>query len=83
MEMGQRILKIIDLISDLPARDRNSLNELLEHDEWGVALESLCGALCEEKIKITRTIFEEIKATGGEMELESSLWESLEFLIAK
>ncbi|HZG79401.1 MAG TPA: MafI family immunity protein [Brevibacillus sp.] len=83
MQMGQRILKIIDLISDLPESDRNSLNELLEHDEWGVALETLCGALYEEEINITKTIFEEIKAAGVEMELESSLWESLEFLIPK
>jgi hypothetical protein len=81
MEMAERILKIVDRISDLPVSDRDSINELLEHDEWGVALETLCGALYEEEIKIPRTAFEEIKAAGEEMELEPSLWENLQFLI--
>ncbi|MFD0680352.1 MULTISPECIES: MafI family immunity protein [unclassified Paenibacillus] len=48
--------------------------ELLEHNEWGIALENLCATIFEENLPISVFIYTEIKCVGEVMEMDSSIW---------
>lgn len=81
MDMNQKISRIVSQISQLPKKDKDDIDELLRHDEWGVALETICGTLSEDKISISQAIYEAIRVAGQEMEMESATWEVLKPLI--
>lgn len=83
MDLSSEIFNLVRNIVGLPEKDRNFIIELLEHDEWGVAFESICGAILEDKIPISNEIFGKVCELGKKMDLDSSTWECLHNLINK
>jgi len=81
MEIVQEIVQILELISCLSNKDFNDVNELLDHNEWGIAFELLCSALFQDKIQISQEAYEKIENAGKVMELDYSLWEVLRPLV--
>lgn len=74
MNIEKEIRNVTAEITELPQADIATVTELLEHNEWGVALEHLCATIIEEGILIPETMFDLIKKLGEEMELKSMNW---------
>lgn len=55
----------------------NLLREIIEHDEWGIALETICSVLEQENIPVEKDIFNKIEEIGLYMEMDQSLWEHI------
>ncbi len=83
MNIGKEIYNIIKNINNLPKNDYDSIVELLEHDEWGVALENLCAALHEENINISKSIYIKIITLGQMMNMSPDTWNDLQGIIKK
>lgn len=81
MNIVNKITSIIQQVNQLSYIDKSRIQEYLEHDEWGIALEELCAAIYEDKIYITKSIFQHIKETAEQMELEPETWEGLRILV--
>jgi hypothetical protein len=82
MDIEHRLKEIVDGISGLPARDRDEIRDLLTtHNEWGVALETLCAAIRDEQLGITQATYDAIRHAGEDMELEPATWEELAPLV--
>ncbi|GGI11665.1 MafI family immunity protein [Gottfriedia solisilvae] len=81
MNLNSQIKNIVEGMSELSKNDIQAINELLVHDEWGVALEHLCASLIEDNINISNEQFIEIRNIGEKMKMESSLWEELNYFI--
>lgn len=81
LDLIRQIKNIIEGMGELSKNDIQAINELLMHDEWGVALEHLCASIMEDKINISNEQFIEIGNIGEAMEMEGSLWEELKHLI--
>jgi hypothetical protein len=71
-----RVNQISNILEQITIHDddRDEILEYLEYDEWGIAIEHLCGTIIEEGILISEPMFELIKKIGEEMELESMSW---------
>ncbi|MNT68056.1 hypothetical protein D3C72_2062520 [compost metagenome] len=77
MDIENTIGLALDSIKSLPMRDKESIIELLDHNEWGVALETLCAAIYEDKLAISQETYSLIKEVGLEMEMEPYNWENI------
>ena len=77
----ERIERLLLLINEIPEQDRETINEYLEHDEWGIAYEHLCATILDEKIVINRFILRELFELGEIMELEPVNYKDLERLV--
>ncbi|GGI17875.1 MafI family immunity protein [Gottfriedia solisilvae] len=64
MNLNSQIKNIVDGMSVLSKNDIQAINELLVHDEWGVALEHLCASIIEDNINISNEQFIEIRNIG-------------------
>lgn len=62
-------------------KDRENIDEYLDHNEWGLAFEVLCAAIQESNIKISQENYEIISVLGNQMELDHKLWSALESLM--
>lgn len=62
-------------------KDRENIDEYLDHNEWGLAFEVLCAAIQENNIKISQENYEIINMIGNQMELDHKLWSALESLM--
>ncbi|WP_148927486.1 MafI family immunity protein [Paenibacillus methanolicus] len=65
MDIETKIFKLLDSIKSLSMRDKESIQELLEHNEWGVALETLCASIFEDKLDISQDTYLLIKEVGS------------------
>jgi len=74
MDIEYNIRLVLDSIKSLPMRDRESIIELLDHNEWGGALETLCAAIYEDKLNISQETYSLIEEVGLEMEMDSNNW---------
>ncbi len=63
--------------NNLSFDDIKSIVEYLDHNEYGVALEQLCSAIEQERIKIAYNDYLLIKQMGEQMEMDKSLWERI------
>ncbi|GAA0182128.1 hypothetical protein SH2C18_45610 [Clostridium sediminicola] len=81
MNISAEITCIIEKIIEFPEKDKEDIYEFLEHDEWGIALETLYAVLYEEKIPITKSIYDTVISVGEIMDMDSSTWDSLKYLI--
>jgi hypothetical protein len=72
MEIENKIRLALDSVESLLIRDREFILELLDHNEWGVALEILCAVIFEDKLKISQEIYSLIEGVGIEMEMDSN-----------
>ena len=59
-------------------KDRENIDEYLDHNEWGLAIEVLCAVIQESNIKISQENYEIINMIGNQMELDHKLWSALE-----
>lgn len=76
-------LKITEISHELNIgeKDKEDIEEYLEHNEWGLAFEVLCAAIQESNIKISQENYEIINMIGNQMELDHKLWSALESLM--
>lgn len=74
MIIVNEIKRLLDSINGIPIDDFNEINEFLEHDEWGLALEILCVVIKKENITISLEQFKEIEIIGKEMKMDDELW---------
>ena len=65
----------------MPPVPGNHFAERIFLNEWGIALEILYAVLCEEKIPITKSIYDTVTSVGEIMGMDYSTWESLKYLI--
>jgi hypothetical protein len=81
MEISIKMIAIIKSLNDIPTKDKEFLFELLEHDEWGVALETLCAIVNEEGISISQDVYRKMVELGEYMQMDSATWKGLDKLI--
>lgn len=60
---------------ELPSKDIKTIEEYLEHGEWGIAFEVLCSAIEYDKIVIRHNDYIQIKEVGEYMGMDKDLWE--------
>lgn len=53
------------------------IEELLLHDEWGMAYETLCSEIQEEKLQVSRDIYSQIVYIGKDLEIDPWYWEEI------
>ncbi|MFC8689471.1 MafI family immunity protein [Brevibacillus porteri] len=78
---SQNIIRIVKETSGMPKKDMDIIFYLLDHNEWGVALEHLCSTIIEERLIIQRDVFEARKKIGELMEMDPNNWSQLIHLI--
>ena len=76
-----RIINLANKISGLSNVDRKNIIEFADHNEWGLALDTLCSQIYEYGIVITKDIYEEIKQLGNCMEIDETTWSYLKTLV--
>ena len=62
----------------LTKADIDEAQEYIEHDECGVAIELICGALVEDQKVIPLEIYIKINEVGMDMELDKRGWEKIQ-----
>jgi hypothetical protein len=77
MNLHYEIFSIIEQIVELSDIEKDEIFEFLEHNEWGIAFETLCAILVEEDIGTTPLVFKQIEKVGKHMELDSFTWEGV------
>lgn len=78
-------LKIIEVTNNLniTKKDKQDIDEYLEHNELGLAFEVLCVSIERDKIKISQKDYEIINTLGLQMKMDNNLWFSLKNNIIK
>lgn len=78
MDIEQELLTTINEIYNIPQLCKDEILEyIIQHGEYGIALEDLCSVIEQERISLSRAIYDKIIALGVEMELDPSLWNRL------
>lgn len=75
-----QILQLLEEVK-LPATDIENITEFTEHNEYGLAYETLCTQLYEYSVPISSAYYEKISSLGPLMEINPSMWLSLKELI--
>ncbi|MBN69943.1 MAG: hypothetical protein CME32_11785 [Gimesia sp.] len=82
LDIVQGIYSILEEIGDsLPSENVIDTKELLEHNEWGEALDLLCTQLYEYDVEISSSTYEKIEWLGEKMEMEPKVWTILKDLV--
>lgn len=82
-DIVRRIEKLVQRINAIPADGRRYVIELAYHNEWGLALDTLCFQIDEHDISITNEDYKEIVSLGNIMNMEESIWTELKRLIKR
>lgn len=77
LNMEEEIKRIIHQAIELPEGDKVFMLELLEHNEWGVALEHFCASVVEERIQLTKELYKRIEVVSKEMDIWDDIREEL------
>ncbi|MFC4776216.1 MafI family immunity protein [Paenibacillus sp. GCM10023252] len=72
MDITKEILEIVNMTTELPQEDFDFILELLEHDEWGVAFETLCAAILEEGLPIAQETYTKLESLCHAMGMDKS-----------
>ena len=64
--------------SRLPAATYDDVKNLIDHGEWGVALENMCVQLFEYDLAVSSTELSEIKTLTERMGLPPTTWSFLQ-----
>ena len=62
------------LRSGFSALETGEVTTFLEAGEYGIALETLCSIIIEEKKSVTEEVYTLIDELGRQMEMDSSTW---------
>lgn len=77
MDKAKVLLEIVEGIPVFPEKDKMDVKEYIEHDEWGIALETICSVVLEDRILVGKKVFKKISDVGTEMEMDSGLWNDI------
>jgi hypothetical protein len=77
MELDNLLKEIVKYITNLSLKDEKDILEFIEHDEWGIALETICSVIEQEDIPVDQNIYSKIEEAGLYMEMDKSLWEEI------
>jgi hypothetical protein len=81
-EHERRIIYFLDNVkAKLPERDVALITEFAEHDEWGLAYETLCDQIYGYNIPITNKLYEEIVTYGKSIQIDETYYLPLKELI--
>ena len=73
---------ILDAVQcHLAQKDRDSIVELIQVGEWGIALENICTQLYEYEAPVSWVTYQQIKKCGERMKLSAHSWEFLRELV--
>ena len=75
-----QILQLLEEVK-LPATDIENIIEFAEHNEYGLAYETLCTQLYEYSAPISFAYYEKISFLGPLMQINPSMWLPLKELI--
>ncbi len=86
MSKKRRLIKgirsvIEEVRTSLPPENVEDAIELLNHNEWGLALSLISDQLYEYDIPIDNSIYDQIERLGSQMKMPSSEWTMLKELI--
>ncbi|MCY7628329.1 MafI family immunity protein [Bacillus altitudinis] len=77
MELKNILTEIVKNLTDFPLKDKKDIYEFIEHEEWGIALETICSVIEQEDLLIEEDTFRNIEKAGIYMEMDKSLWEEI------
>lgn len=77
MQLKNILKEIVNNITNFPPKDEKDIREFIEHEEWGIALETICSVIEQEDILIEKDIFRKIEEAGIHMEMDKTLWEEI------
>lgn len=77
MNLSLLMREIINAITDFPDEDKLSVQEFLDHHEWGIALETICEVLKQERMVINIDTYRKITLCGYAMDMKPTLWEGI------
>jgi hypothetical protein len=76
--IDERLFQLLnEFKSNLPGKVYDHIHNLIQHREWGLALEALCDQLFEDSIFIAPPLLETIKNLAQEMDLPAKSWQML------
>jgi hypothetical protein len=78
-EVTRRLHLVMDAASDLPLRDVDQIEGLIEVGERAVAFENLCTQLYEYDIRLSSDLRDTVISIGAQLEVAPRYWERLEF----
>jgi len=81
MDKSKILIDILNKIEGFPQKDKKNVDDLIEHNEWGVALEIICSVILQEKIMVSKRVYDEIINVGNEMKMEPCLWKGISNLL--
>ncbi|MCW3111007.1 MAG: hypothetical protein JWQ09_5513 [Segetibacter sp.] len=77
--------RLLDLLKEtstqLTSEDIMLISEFIEHNEWGLAYETLCTQLDEYNAQISSATYEKITDLAKVMNIDSIIWQSLKNLV--
>ncbi|MCE5293866.1 MAG: MafI family immunity protein [Chlamydiales bacterium] len=77
------LMTLVQILNNyITSRDREYLEELITHNEGGIAFEEIVATIVYQKIKITAQDYEKFMIAGKSMNRQSSEWEKLKDLVA-
>lgn len=77
MELNNLLKEIVKNITNLPLKDKKNILEFIEHEEWGIALETICSVIEQQGIPVDKNTFSKIEEAGLYMEMDKSLWKEI------
>ena len=79
--LEKRIIKLVQQIKHIPAKEKEDIIEFASNNEWGLALDTLCFQIDEHDISISKEEYQEIMNLGMSLNMEESIWIGLKRLI--
>jgi hypothetical protein len=76
--VANKLNEALSIVGEVLSKNqREDISMFINAEEWGLALETLCEFLYEEKLPITLKAYELLKEVGSLLKLNSNLWENL------
>ncbi len=77
--INKTILQLTTAMEDkLPGQDIEKITEMLENNEFGLALDILCTQIYEYDIKVDEQFYEDVKKVAEMMNIAKDSWEFIE-----
>lgn len=61
----------------LPNNDIKEIAEYIDHNEWGLAFEALCGSIHQYGFKLSDNQYQKLCDLGEKMEMDNELWQNI------
>lgn len=78
-EITRRLHLIMDAAGDLPLRDVDQVERLIQVGERAVAFENLCTQIYEYEIRLPSSLRETLASIGQQLRVAPRYWERLDF----